>query len=104
MVSEAHVLDLCCPGAGHSLTGWISGENLQGYIFWTGGYEADTDGWRWSDMSPFAYLNWDDGEPNNWDGWEDCMVILYGTGKVGKWNDMFCDRRYYFICEKAGES
>ena len=54
-------------------------------------------GFIWSDGSAVAYVNWDDGEPNN-SGEEDCGLILAGKG--GVWNDAKCDDRHkvgYFI-------
>ena len=44
-------------------------------------------GFIWSDGSAVAYVNWDDGEPNN-SGEEDCGLILAGKG--GVWNDAKC--------------
>ena len=48
-------------------------------------------GFIWSDGSAVAYVNWDDGEPNN-SGEEDCGLILAGKG--GVWNDAKCDDRH----------
>ena len=34
---------------------------------------------RWVDGSDFAYTRWNGGEPNNWDGNEDCVHIWDAT-------------------------
>ena len=52
-------------------------------------------GFIWSDGSAVAYVNWDDGEPNN-SGEEDCGLILAGKG--GVWNDAKCDDRHKVWC------
>uniref|UniRef100_F6TDB0 C-type lectin domain-containing protein n=1 Tax=Ciona intestinalis TaxID=7719 RepID=F6TDB0_CIOIN len=55
-------------------------------------------GWMWSDNSPFNYLNWNDGEPNN-SGDEDCLEIYLATGR---WNDVDCYSYRHYMCEKTG--
>ena len=38
-------------------------------------------GFIWSDGTPVAYVNWNDGEPNN-AGEEDCVVLWPDIGKI----------------------
>ena len=38
-------------------------------------------GFIWSDGTPVAYVNWNDGEPNN-AGEEDCVVLWPDIGKL----------------------
>ena len=40
--------------------------------------------------------NWENDEPNNLDGNEDCVEVR----KDGKWNDQNCLRLNGFICER----
>ena len=44
------------------------------------------------------YTNWDNGEPNNGQGWidETCTYMYPGTWK---WNDLVCNKLFYFVCE-----
>jgi hypothetical protein len=55
-----------------------------------------------------SYTNWVEGEPNNYDGHEDCVEIDYTKGfEFGDlsaaedgWNDHPCSNyRRHFICE-----
>nr|XP_039270230.1 uncharacterized protein LOC120344952 [Styela clava] len=72
---------------------------------WLGGNDKHnsivTDqGWRWSDSSPFNYIHWVSGEPNNQND-EDCMHMWLGDGK---WNDADCYAYMGAICEKVGNN
>ena len=72
-------------------------ENLPSAIqgnYWIGGlqnaaapdYSEPAGGWRWVTGENFNYLNWQDGEPNDGQGFppvEDKLQILSN----GKWND-----------------
>ncbi|XP_058023869.1 collectin-12-like [Ahaetulla prasina] len=65
---------------------------------WLGLSDIETEGtWRWVDGSPLEKWSWRTGEPNN-DGknGEDCAVLY----KEGKWNDIHCNARVKFVCEK----
>nr|XP_012323016.1 mannose-binding protein C isoform X1 [Aotus nancymaae] len=42
-----------------------------------------------------TYTNWNEGEPNNADSREDCVVLL----RSGRWNDVPCSSPYLAICE-----
>ena len=61
---------------------------------WIGGY-IDQDGrWQWTDGTEFGYANWDDNQPDNYEGRETCIRftnkdIRYPewTAHKGKWND-----------------
>jgi hypothetical protein len=46
-----------------------------------------------------SYLNWADGEPNNWEE-QDCVQLLPPWGH--KWDDDFCNYQKKAICEKKG--
>ena len=61
---------------------------------WIGGF-IDQDGkWQWTDGTEFSYANWDDKQPDNYEGRETCIrftnkEIQYPewTAHKGKWND-----------------
>ncbi|KAL4698781.1 hypothetical protein H8959_011438 [Pygathrix nigripes] len=42
-----------------------------------------------------TYTNWNNGEPNNADSDEDCVLLL----KNGKWNDVPCSSSHLALCE-----
>ena len=33
--------------------------------------------WKWSDNSPVVAYNWDVGEPNDYNNYEDCVQVLF---------------------------
>ncbi|XP_034292028.1 CD209 antigen-like protein E [Pantherophis guttatus] len=66
---------------------------------WLGLNDTEEEGtWRWIDGSPLGELrSWRTGEPNNnGKNGEDCAVLY----KEGNWNDIRCDTRVKFVCEK----
>ena len=50
-----------------------------------------------SNDQPVPYKYWHVGEPNN-EEQEDCVHLYYKSGN-GKWNDLQCDWKKWFICE-----
>uniref|UniRef100_A0A8C4RNL5 Mannose-binding protein C-like n=1 Tax=Erpetoichthys calabaricus TaxID=27687 RepID=A0A8C4RNL5_ERPCA len=52
---------------------------------------------RFEDVSgnPVTFTNWKSGEPNNYNGNEDCSIIT----SDGIWNDVPCSRSYTIICQ-----
>ena len=60
-----------------------------------GGYK-DSSGWRWVTGEPFAFTNWDAGEPNNFNGQEDRLQFL---PSAGTWNDTSRTHLNAFIVE-----
>ncbi|XP_006815865.2 macrophage mannose receptor 1-like [Saccoglossus kowalevskii] len=55
-------------------------------------------GYEWSDGTALDYQNWDAGEPNDFNGEEQC-VNFYAHDQ-GTWNDKNCGERIPFICRK----
>lgn len=67
-------------------------------VQWIGATDAGHEGeWLWTNGVPVEKTNWLSGEPNNSGGGEDCLHINYK--KVGKWNDVGCNRKYPFHCQ-----
>jgi len=59
---------------------------------------------KWVDGSEFLpdmYTHWNDGEPNDWDGIEDCVEVYRrnGESRDGYWNDVRCDETRAYVCE-----
>uniref|UniRef100_A0A8C9TZN5 C-type lectin domain-containing protein n=1 Tax=Scleropages formosus TaxID=113540 RepID=A0A8C9TZN5_SCLFO len=70
-----------------------------GISMWMGGHDSITEGgWEWTDGSPFRYVHWADGNPDDYYG-EDCLSILVNSGK---WNDDNCDYERGYICKRRG--
>lgn len=71
---------------------------------WLGGSDSETEGtWKWV-SGPEAgqtmnYTNWYSGEPNNWGGNEDYLIMNWsGT----QWNDLPDSPGYGFVVEFSG--
>lgn len=57
-----------------------------GEFFWVGLNELDEEGtWVWTDGSTPAYLNFDDDQPDNRDGDQDCVIVN------DDWFDLHCN-------------
>lgn len=67
-------------------------------VTWIGlsrGEEEDT--WKWVDGTNLVGKGfWQDGEPNNVDGDEDCAEVSRDTAA---WNDVPCSRKFSWVCE-----
>ncbi|KAM4714639.1 macrophage mannose receptor 1-like [Anableps anableps] len=69
---------------------------------WIGLNDELVDSWKWSlnDSSFYGktestFKNWDDGEPTNTAGRENCVALHYSTGK---WHDYDCKTLFPFVC------
>uniref|UniRef100_H3CQ11 C-type lectin domain-containing protein n=1 Tax=Tetraodon nigroviridis TaxID=99883 RepID=H3CQ11_TETNG len=68
-----------------------------GISLWMGGHDSVTEGgWEWMDGSPFRYIRWAAGNPDDFYG-EDCLSI-YING--GYWNDDNCEYKRGYICKR----
>lgn len=76
--------------------------NLQ-LNFWIGATDQTQEGgWHWTDNTPFRYLNWHPGEPNNviiGTQPEDCAEMVPSWNY--QWNDKYCIKEQVFICKKT---
>ncbi|XP_013397759.1 uncharacterized protein LOC106164412 [Lingula anatina] len=67
------------------------------YNFWIGLNNRDTNkGYIWSDGTALQYTRWNKGEPNNWQGTENCVEMNKATGL---WNDRRCDATRNWVCK-----
>ncbi|KAL0965897.1 hypothetical protein UPYG_G00287390 [Umbra pygmaea] len=72
-----------------------------GVSIWMGGHDSFTEGgWEWTDGSPFRYINWNAGNPDDYAG-EDCLSMLINSGF---WNDDNCDYQRGYICKRRGNT
>ncbi|KAL6455485.1 hypothetical protein MHYP_G00360250 [Metynnis hypsauchen] len=74
---------------------------------WIGLTDIHTeDVWKWVDNSALTTKFWFKGEPNDYEGIEDCTVSGYkgaGSERVSTWADYPCDHheiKFAGICEK----
>ncbi|KAK6291659.1 hypothetical protein J4Q44_G00374440 [Coregonus suidteri] len=105
-----------CNSLGANLASLHSSEEaqfLQGLVFsktgsftptWIGGMEdfrelvGEDRLWIWSDGANFDYQNWNQGEPNDNGGREQCIVMNFG-GEQG-WNDLECGNVLPSVCSQ----
>ena len=69
--------------------------------FWIGIHDITNEGTFTyeSNGQPIGYKNWNYGEPNDWGSGEDCAEI-----NAGKWNDLSCNNKQSFVCDKKPQS
>ncbi|XP_038142430.1 C-type lectin domain family 4 member E-like [Cyprinodon tularosa] len=71
--------------------------------FWIGLTDAEVEGeWKWVDGSKLNISFWDENEPNDAMGGEDCGEIMFIHNK-NNWNDAACGTKYHWICERKLE-
>ncbi|CAG5120958.1 unnamed protein product, partial [Candidula unifasciata] len=74
--------------------------SLTSVNFWIGASDRRREaGWQWEDGTPFAYLNWFPGEPND-QVTEDCVAL---NTKTTMWYDYPCNQRLGFVCKKVAD-
>ena len=76
------------------------GARLTSVAFWVPLTDIE-DEWRWPDGTELSYGPWHRGEPNDWDGNEDCAARNW-RGAVG-WNDIDCTASFGFICRVSAQ-
>ena len=72
----------------------INGNPLRKWI----GIRKIDDVWSYADNSTANYFNWLEDEPSE-DDFEECVEIYADS----KYNDVNCDEKRQFICEKCME-
>ena len=69
---------------------------LSGVRYWIGLSDLEkNDRFEWSDRTDFNYENWKYGEPNHYNGLEDCVELR----SSGTWNDANCFVSRNFVCK-----
>ncbi|XP_046332048.2 perlucin-like [Haliotis rufescens] len=79
------------------IRGYARGKDSNYYI---GGSDLAREGtFLWEGGRPLSggYQNWASGQPDNYKGDEDCLVIWKAFGY--RWNDATCSHKHNFICE-----
>ncbi|XP_038854993.1 CD209 antigen-like protein D [Salvelinus namaycush] len=74
---------------------------------WIGLTDSVTEGtWKWVDGTSLTTRYWYDPQPDNGggkpeNGEEDCVEIRNDQGPLEAWNDLSCDSKLNWICEKV---
>ncbi|XP_071361295.1 CD209 antigen-like protein D [Trachinotus anak] len=71
---------------------------------WIGLTDEETEGlWKWVDGTKATTVYWADGEPNNGgiNQNENCVHITKWIADIKNWNDLPCNSKLDFICEKT---
>ncbi|KAL7856195.1 hypothetical protein AOLI_G00197990 [Acnodon oligacanthus] len=79
----------------------------KGQEAWIGLSDREENSWKWVDGSTLNTRFWCSGEPNNYEGNEDCVITGYvpQDGRpvidvLNTWNDITCSIQISWICEK----
>ena len=68
------------------------------------GQVPNPDLWTWTDGTPWSYMNWAPGRPNNFGGplQEYCLEMNHNQDQIGQWNDIVCIDGFAtsYICQK----
>ena len=99
---EGHLLSITSPPEYQYIANKIEEENI-GTLMWLGLNDIKKESfWEWSDGSAINFVNWQDGQPNNYqDQGEDCVAIVPSSNK---WGDTPCNKTSHtpsFICKKV---
>ncbi|XP_061625950.1 CD209 antigen-like isoform X2 [Phyllopteryx taeniolatus] len=97
-----------CQGNGADLVIINSNEEMQ-YInglfsnnkeVWMGLTDEGVEGqWKWVDGTPLTLKFWADGQPNSYNGNQDCGEFWHRSHGMAEWNDEKCSSMRYWVCE-----
>ena len=76
---------------------YFSGSGAWMCLAWIGGFRDVHDLFRWTESNQIVnYTNWSPSNPDNYEGNEGCVEVH----QDGFWNDLICNTRIPYICEK----
>ncbi|KAL2086672.1 hypothetical protein ACEWY4_017731 [Coilia grayii] len=95
---NAHLASLHTVAENAIMRSLVQGARLDTSGAWIGGADDVSEGhWYWLDGSPFNYIDWAKGQPDNY-GNEDCLMLTPYDHL--RWNDLRCDNLRPYICAK----
>ena len=69
-----------------------------GITFWIAASDRDQEGLMlWSGGAPLDFTNWGMGQPDDFQGREDCVAKMR---MAGAWNDLPCGNQIAYVCER----
>jgi hypothetical protein len=63
--------------------------------YWIGGYRGNDEQLYWLDGRPLVTTEWNDRQPDDYEGKQDCVQLLQNS----KFNDKECSDPCAYICE-----
>ncbi|ERL96123.1 lectin subunit alpha [Dendroctonus ponderosae] len=67
--------------------------------YWTAAMRFGTNSFVWfTDGQPMVYTNFEDGQPDNFKGMEECVEYVKTKNKY-RWNDIPCGYKFGYICQ-----
>ncbi|KAL2086671.1 hypothetical protein ACEWY4_017730 [Coilia grayii] len=95
---SAHLASIHSNGENTFMRALVRGAKVQNRGAWIGGADDVSEGnWYWFDGSPFNYVDWAKGQPDNY-GNGDCLMLT--PAEDLRWNDQTCDSLLPYICSK----
>ncbi|XP_043356230.1 C-type lectin LmsL-like [Dermochelys coriacea] len=95
----AHLVSIHSTGENNALALYVKWYHKKNSPIWIGLLDLEQNrGWRWADKSLVSFSAWDNGQPDNRLGNENC-VVLENAG-FQKWHDYPCEERFSFICKR----
>ncbi|XP_053408178.1 uncharacterized protein LOC123560994 isoform X2 [Mercenaria mercenaria] len=77
---------------------FVTNSNVKGA--WVGAHGMHDETFQWIDGSTWIRGLWAPNQPNNWNGNQDCAMIVVNVlpGALGLLQDDFCEDKYPYIC------
>ncbi|XP_043377936.1 C-type lectin BpLec-like [Chelonia mydas] len=95
----AHLVSIHSTGENNVLALYVKRYHRKNSPVWIGLLDLEQNqSWRWADKSLVSFNAWDNGQPDNQNLNEAC-VVLESPG-FQKWHDYPCEHRHSFICKR----
>ncbi|CAG5120644.1 unnamed protein product [Candidula unifasciata] len=100
-VARSHLVDVKTQAISTHITNYLRASLVSRTLHVSAGGTLVNNTWYWSDGSPFTWVNWASGEPNNMVD-EKCMALAWFY--TFQWNNVPCNgttpgMQRYYICQ-----